>query len=331
MLPDGVLSGWLGQSANAHAFAMRHFSTSQKSQAEGGEGAADNATAGAVKHYTSFKVCGYQGCPFKGKAHSHCLACRCPDPDAKTHRHHRCGFAAGSAEAVPMPDGTLAGWSGRSRWNCEMHVQHYHSNDGRAEANEGESVLQQWASRHASRVVPRAVAASSQGQLASSGVGSEEWARAAGAPGAGESVRIGASDSAQPGGFPHWTAVATGKTAHIAGELFVELRLPTWTAALWRPLAGISRRAASVEEQHVSHRSDESLVRALAPSVSAGASSGILQCIRNAHGRQVLPAVRHHEVGDWEVPTGCDVAFREAAGDSSVFTWGRVLQKDAAA
>ena len=122
VLPDGVLSGWLGQSANAHAFAMRHFSTSQKSQAEGGEGAANNATAGTVKHYTLFEVCSYQGCPFKGKAHSHCLACRCPDPDAKTHRHHRCGFAAGSAEAVPMPDGTLAGWSGRSRWNCEMHV-----------------------------------------------------------------------------------------------------------------------------------------------------------------------------------------------------------------
>ena len=325
-LSDGILTGWLGQTQNARNFATSHFSDTDQLERDGSDIKAH--------HFTSYQIC-CEECPMRGKAHSHCLLCVCPEPSAGNNVGHGCGFEQVTRGTHVLETGVLVGWSRPSLWK-----QHEATCHGQAKLRSNvASGLEAWATAHVVRATPGdlqlqgpdrrgEVPDGHVGVSVSAGEAGRSRAVASSIPAAGEVVFLQPLKRIPGKQSPAWAGVFTGRTATVDGALLGEVRLQHDGGCVWRLAADIFRQPRSIDAQHAALRADEPLISALSQAVQAGASSGILQCLRHAHGQQCLPPRKRAVLGDCSVPLGCDVAFTQPSMAEACVRWGRMVKRE---
>ena len=326
-LADGVLSGWPKQTANAVRFAKRHC---QRASCD------DDDTPSDIGHYTSFRVC-VPLCQYTGRRHSHCIACRCPDPGAPAavHRAHACGFFLRGGDTHVLPDGVLVGWEGKPGNAIRHHARHH-----QPPIPSAIGAVAAWAGNRNMSLLPRDVSSvvdstcpEARPSAPASSSGDPIIADQV-APVAGETLWLDVSRRVIGKQRCSWQGVATGASKWEGGELIVELSVVPLPGPIWRSLSRVRRDAAVVNRVVGMEPAAASIRDGLARSIRAGASTDILQALRCAHGRLTLAAPSQSQPSLLAVlggiVIGVDVSWVEVGGGDEVprVEWGRVLARD---
>ena len=296
-----------------------------------------------VAAFAASAKCTHKSCPHSG-SRQHChVQVPCPEPGASDHSSHKCGFSVRTRSAVALSDGILTGWLGQTQNARNFATSHFSMKatcHGQAKLRSNvASGLEAWAAAHVVRATPGdlqlqgperrgEVPDGHVGVSVSAGEAGRSRAVASSIPAAGGVVFLQPLKRIPGKQSPAWAGVFTGRTATVDGALLGEVRLQHDGGCVWRLAADIFRQPRSIDAQHAALRADEPLISALSQAVQAGASSGILQCLRHAHGQQCLPPRKRAVLGDCSVPLGCDVAFTQPSMAEACVRWGRVVKRE---